>query len=167
MKYNKVWNLVAAAPIIILFSDCYQVSKVQGHSMRPTLNPTDSQNDWVLIKKWKFMKNLKVNDIVLIKSPIDCNISLCKRIKAVEGDRIVVPQFSEFGKLIHLKTIVIPKGHVWIQGDNVHSLDSKNFGPISKGLIEGRIIKVIWPPRRVNSNLYAKVGLNVRKNQKG
>lgn len=39
--------------------------------------------------------------------------------------------------------VVVPYGHVWIEGDNWRkSLDSNDFGPISKGLIQGKAVKV-------------------------
>lgn len=50
-------------------------------------------------------------------------------------DAITAPK-DERGK------VVVPYGHVWIEGDNWRcSLDSNDFGPISKGLILG---KAIW-----------------------
>jgi len=34
----------------------------------------------------------------------------------------------------------VPKGHVWIQGDNVYaSRDSRHFGPVPYGLIRGKV----------------------------
>jgi len=34
----------------------------------------------------------------------------------------------------------VPKGHVWIQGDNIYaSRDSRHFGPVPYGLIEGKV----------------------------
>lgn len=39
--------------------------------------------------------------------------------------------------------VVVPYGHVWVEGDNWRkSFDSRDFGPISKGLIEGRAVWV-------------------------
>jgi inner membrane protease subunit 2 len=44
---------------------------------------------------------------------------------------------NELGK------VVVPYGHVWIEGDNWRkSLDSNDFGPISKGLIQGKAVRV-------------------------
>lgn len=41
-----------------------------------------------------------------------------------------------------LGKVVVPYGHVWVEGDNWrNSYDSNDFGPISKGLIEG---KALW-----------------------
>ncbi|CAN1845282.1 Mitochondrial inner membrane protease subunit 1 [Linum perenne] len=40
----------------------------------------------------------------------------------------------------------VPKGHVWIQGDNVYaSADSRYFGPVPYGLIQGRAFLRVWP----------------------
>lgn len=34
----------------------------------------------------------------------------------------------------------VPKRHVWIQGDNIYaSRDSRHFGPVPYGLIEGKV----------------------------
>lgn len=39
--------------------------------------------------------------------------------------------------------VVVPYGHVWIEGDNWRkSLDSNDFGPISKALIQGKAVRV-------------------------
>ena len=35
----------------------------------------------------------------------------------------------------------VPKGHVWLQGDNAtNSTDSRNYGPVPVALIRGRVI---------------------------
>ncbi|KAF2023154.1 LexA/Signal peptidase [Setomelanomma holmii] len=40
--------------------------------------------------------------------------------------------------------VVVPYGHVWLEGDNArNSLDSRESGPISKSLIEGKAV-LIW-----------------------
>ena len=44
----------------------------------------------------------------------------------------------------------IPKGHVWIEGDNKRvSNDSRNFGPIPLGLIHGTVEARIWPLNKI------------------
>ena len=44
----------------------------------------------------------------------------------------------------------MPKGHIWIEGDNKHnSRDSRQFGPVPYGLLEGR---VFWVVREFNLN---------------
>jgi len=40
--------------------------------------------------------------------------------------------------------VVVPYGHVWVEGDNWRSsLDSRDIGPISKGLVMGKVTR-IW-----------------------
>ena len=43
--------------------------------------------------------------------------------------------------------IRVPKGHVWIQGDNLqNSTDSRYYGPVPYSLLRGRVFYKIWPP---------------------
>ena len=39
-----------------------------------------------------------------------------------------------------LPSLQVPKGHVWLSGDNVdNSVDSRTYGPVPYGLILGRV----------------------------
>jgi inner membrane protease subunit 2 len=41
---------------------------------------------------------------------------------------------------------VVPQGHIWVEGDNrLSSVDSNDYGPVSKSLINGRAIAVVLP----------------------
>lgn len=145
-------------PVIMTINDniCH-VAKIEGSSMRPTLNVNERSlsSDWVFL--WKFnckkSSNLNRNDIVLFKSPMDANKVYCKRIKGVQYDSV---------KTRHpypRNVANIPRNHVWVEGDNVfHSVDSNNFGPISTGLVIGKAMKVIWPPSRWGADLEMSTG---------
>lgn len=86
--------------------------------------------------------NLGVGDVVLVKSPQNPSRTLTKRILGMEGD---VVSFNVAHSGI-LKTLVVPKGHVWIQGDNFYaSNDSRHFGSVPYGLIQGKAFCRIWP----------------------
>lgn len=70
--------------------------------------------------------------------------------KVVMGDRLMdvpdgLPDIDEdtiLGGRVELGKVVVPYGHVWVEGDNSRkSLDSNDFGPISKGLIKE---KAVW-----------------------
>lgn len=44
------------------------------------------------------------------------------------------------------RLIYVPKGHVWIEGDNSeNSIDSRTYGPIPMGLIQSRAAFRIYP----------------------
>jgi hypothetical protein len=46
--------------------------------------------------------------------------------------------------------IVVPDGHVWLQGDNEsNSTDSRHYGPVPEALVKGIVIARIWPPKDV------------------
>lgn len=47
----------------------------------------------------------------------------------------------------NMKEIIVPPGHVWIEGDNHdNSGDSRYYGTIPQGLVLSRVIARIWPP---------------------
>ncbi|QLQ80152.1 hypothetical protein HG537_0D01530 [Torulaspora globosa] len=159
-SYGLKLSLVTLSwvPVVMTFNDdiCY-IARVDGSSMRPTLNPNEnvSSTDWVLL--WKFHSKkaqcLNRDDIVLFKSPLDPSRTYCKRIKAVQYDSVLTrhPYPRE--------VVQIPRNHIWVEGDNVfHSVDSNNFGPISNGLVIGKAITVIWPPSRWGADLKLATG---------
>lgn len=44
------------------------------------------------------------------------------------------------------KVICVPKGHVWLEGDNSeNSIDSRTYGPVPMGLIQSRAFLRIHP----------------------
>lgn len=134
-------------PVGICFLDhAYFLGHISGNSMTPALNPDSNlgRRDIVLLQKFLIKQPgyLKVGDVVLLRNPMDPDKFLCKRILGVGGDEIVTrhpyPQ----------KTAFVPFNHVWVEGDNIHSFDSNNFGPVSLGLMHGKCPKVLWPFRR-------------------
>ncbi|XP_020101080.1 mitochondrial inner membrane protease subunit 1 [Ananas comosus] len=119
------------------------VAFVLGPSMLPTMNLT---GDVVAVDRitarWG---SVAVGDVVLLLSPENPRKTVAKRIMGLEGD--AVTYLVDPAKGDESKTAVVPKGHVWVQGDNIYaSRDSRQFGPVPYGLIQGRIFCRIWPP---------------------
>ncbi|CDP06074.1 unnamed protein product [Coffea canephora] len=116
---------------------------VYGPSMLPTLNLT---GDVVLVEhlSQKFGK-VGPGEVVVVRSPENPRKTVTKRIVAVEGESVtflVEPALSD-----RSHTVVVPRGHVWIQGDNIYSSrDSRQFGPVPYGLILGKAFWRVWPP---------------------
>ncbi|CAH2034413.1 unnamed protein product [Thlaspi arvense] len=108
-----------------------------GPSMIPTLHPSGN----VLLAERISTRSQKPSrgDIVVLRSPEEPNKTPIKRVIGIEGDRISVVADPE--KNVQSKTFVVPKGHVWVQGDYTqNSRDSRTFGPIPYGLIQGRVL---------------------------
>ncbi|CAB4277175.1 unnamed protein product [Prunus armeniaca] len=126
-------------------TDAYLCSStlVYGPSMLPTLNISGD----VLLSEHVSHRFGKVGagDLVLVRSPNDPRKIVTKRILGMEGDQVtffVDPKHSD-----RSRTTVVPKGHVWIQGDNIYSsFDSRTYGAVPYGLIQGKVFCRVWPP---------------------
>lgn len=83
--------------------------------------------------------------MVVATSPKDPSGSVCKRVLALPGDRVCTNPDS-FG-IKRYQTI--PKGHVWLQGDNLsNSTDSRSYGPVPLGLVKSKLLVRVWPPNQ-------------------
>ena len=85
---------------------------------------------------------MKVGDVVLLRSPTDPEKILIKRVLGVAGDEILTR--APYPK----PRCPIPTNHLWVEGDNIHSVDSNNFGPVSTGLVIGKATRIVFPPSR-------------------
>ncbi|AEE31157.1 putative signal peptidase I [Arabidopsis thaliana] len=113
-----------------------------GPSMTPTLHP--SGNVLLAERISKRYQKPSRGDIVVIRSPENPNKTPIKRVIGIEGDCISFVIDSR--KSDESQTIVVPKGHVFVQGDYTHnSRDSRNFGTVPYGLIQGRVLWRVWP----------------------
>ncbi|CAN1335530.1 Mitochondrial inner membrane protease subunit 1 [Linum perenne] len=105
--------------------------------MLPTLNYS---GDVLLIEHLSHrLGKLEPGDIVLVRSPVEPRKIVAKRIVGMEGDRVTFLADPSHIAALKFECGQVPKGHVWIQGDNVYaSADSRYFGPVPYGLIQGR-----------------------------
>ena len=155
----------------------YSIVIVRGSSMVPTLNP----GEIALVPRYETwlhrlgVKHFERNDIVFFRSPIDQKKRLIKRIIATPGDRIIIddglvylngdmvfePHLDQLTVTTSLPEIKISPGKVFVLSDNrrpLKSLDSRHFGQIPFGSIEGRASIILWPPfvnfgNRINRNI--------------
>ncbi|MCD7449017.1 hypothetical protein HAX54_048100 [Datura stramonium] len=142
--------LIAKFLCLLHVTNNYICSPVQvyGPSMLPTLNLT---GDVLLVEHLSpLLDKLGPGDIVLVRSPVNPRRTVTKRILGMEGDSVtflVDPARSD-----RYITVKVPKGHVWIQGDNIYlSKDSRQLGPIPCGLILGKVLYRVWPPKGFGS----------------
>ncbi|CAK7892045.1 mitochondrial inner membrane protease subunit 2 [[Candida] anglica] len=141
-------------PVVYTFSNhIYQPCQIKGISMSPTFNPNTSSTtqDVVLVQKFGVKKpgSLSRGDVVMFHSPQDPEKLVTKRIVATQGDSIRThsPPYPR-------PEARVPRNHLWVEGDNTfHSIDSNTFGPISQGLVTGKVVAVIWPPSRFGADI--------------
>eukprot|EP00262_Sarcandra_glabra_P020160 TRINITY_DN7930_c0_g1_i1.p1 TRINITY_DN7930_c0_g1~~TRINITY_DN7930_c0_g1_i1.p1 ORF type:complete len:170 (+),score=11.20 TRINITY_DN7930_c0_g1_i1:201-710(+) len=150
--WKSLWfvtkKLLTGALIGVTISDRYaSIVSVHGLSMHPTFTPSFSgsstrKGDLVLVEKFCLEKyKFSHGDVIIFRSPSNHKETFMKRLIALPGDWISIPQSFEIQK--------IPEGHCWVEGDNpACSLDSRYFGPIPLGLIQGRVTHIIWPLAR-------------------
>ncbi|KAJ2809030.1 hypothetical protein H4R20_000453 [Coemansia guatemalensis] len=148
---GKLTVLVAfptACFIHTIFDYVGEISMSMGPSMLPTLNMA---GDILLIERlpgWR--DRVRVGDLVVFASPADPAKRAIKRVLGQPGDTLCVDPTKD--KLAYVQ---IPRGHVWLQGDNyTNSTDSRIHGPIPLALLRGRVLACIWPsPRTLSNNM--------------
>jgi len=130
------------------------MSWVDGPSMLPTF-PGRGWNTVLAECLPGVASRVQLGDVVICKQPNAVTQNVIKRVTAVEGQQV-----SVFRPGQHLPLVVtVPRGHVWLQGDNlIMSRDSREYGPVPRALVRGRVIAQIWPtPKVVDSHLPGSV----------
>mmetsp|Transcript_23493 Transcript_23493/g.64778 ORF Transcript_23493/g.64778 Transcript_23493/m.64778 type:complete len:163 (+) Transcript_23493:133-621(+) len=119
---------------------CY-LSTVSGPSMFPTFS---GQNEFVVVQAVSpLLGPITRGDVVICIRPVDPSEHIVKRVSAVAGEEVLIFPTKDNPDLQKVK---VPKGHVWLQGDNLlHSRDSREYGPIPLALVKGRVLYQVWP----------------------
>lgn len=148
---------------ILLNNNYAEVTRITGSSMSPTLSPLyatspDNPTDSILWSKWQPTRSLRRGDVVCFSAPHNQGTAV-KRVVALGGDTVLLdprrrPRDAENGRVneaarrwdVWRGRVVVPEGHVWVEGDNWRSTrDSNDYGPISKSLVQGKAW-VLWAP---------------------
>lgn len=150
LRYTTKVAILALSwvPVVVTFTEhVAHIGRIEGISMKPTFNPDNSLGWTDFVFLWKFRvrdpDQLKVGDVVLLRSPQDPEKILIKRILGIQDDEILTkPPYPR-------PTAKIPKSHLWVEGDNtLHSIDSNTFGPVSSGLVVAKATHIIFPFKR-------------------
>ena len=148
------------ATLIVTFG--FQVARVEGQSMAPTL----ADQDRLIVNKLAYrIGTPQVGDIVMLYYPLNPDKSFVKRVIAEEGDQIrivdgrvfrndvpinddYVP--SEFRSHDDYGPQVVPQGYYFVMGDHRNnSSDSRHWGPVPKKYIVGKVKVRWWPLQEV------------------
>ncbi|KAJ8908837.1 hypothetical protein NDN08_005541 [Rhodosorus marinus] len=142
---KRIRSVLSWAPVFVAVCDFGSIRKVSGYSMQPTLNgDLGNGADFVALEKlsgrfgWRDPER---GDVFTLRHPRDPKKIIVKRLIAIQGDIVQGVDSAEAHR--------IPEGHGWFEGDNLRkSSDSNSFGPVSLGLVEGRVLAIVWPWHR-------------------
>lgn len=154
--FKTLGSAAVYATLIVTFG--FQVARVEGQSMAPTLEDQDR----LIVSKFAYrIGEPSRGDIVMLYYPVDPDKSFVKRIIAEEGDqvRIVdgavyvndVPQSDEFVPEEYRDhesygPEIVPEGYYFVMGDHRNnSSDSRHWGPVPKKYVIGKVELRWWP----------------------
>ncbi|WP_084082474.1 signal peptidase I [Desulforamulus aeronauticus] len=147
--YRLIRSLVATAlTVFFLFGVFCGVGIIRGQSMIPSFQDGD------LVLFWRLSKDYARNDVIFFERET-WQCELIKRIVAVPGDtvdadsegRLMVN--AEVLKDTHTKPgigypLTLLENEYFVLGDNREAaMDSRNFGPVDKRDIDGKVILVL------------------------
>jgi signal peptidase I len=154
-----VKTLVSAAVYAILIVTFgFQVARVEGQSMAPTLEDQDR----LIVNKLVYrIGEPRRGDIVMLYYPLNPEKSFVKRVIAEEGDTVRIVDGRVYVNDIPLKDDyvpseyrshddwgpqVIPEGYYFVMGDHRNnSSDSRHWGMVPKKYIIGKVQLRWWP----------------------
>src|SRR5580698_3870333 len=147
---------VAVSAFIIIF--LYQPVRVEGTSMLPVLEDQDR----LFINKLAYrVGEIHRGDVVVFLYPHDHEKSYIKRVIALPGDDLRIDHGKVFvnGRRLAERYVptrfaddrsqpemTVPEQEYFVMGDHRSiSSDSRDFGPVDRGLICGKAAFVYWP----------------------
>lgn len=138
--------LSVAALLGVSLSFPFQVVRVYDRSMLPALE----DGEYLLVQRM-YRPSIDVDDRGKIVVAKNGSAWVIKRLFAIGGDRVIIdtegnvyldsdgsspPLVKGNGEIASV--INVPKGHVYLVGDNRHeSVDSRKFGAVSQGSVKG------------------------------
>jgi signal peptidase I len=148
----------AAVYAVLIVTFGFQVARVEGQSMRPTLEDQDR----LIVNKLVYrIGEPRRGDIVMLYYPLNPDKSFVKRVIAEEGDTVRIIDGRVYVNDIPLKDDyipndyrshddwgpqVIPEGYDFVMGDNRNnSSDSRVWGMVPKKYITGKVQIRWWP----------------------
>jgi signal peptidase I len=150
--------LSAAVYAVLIVTFGFQVARVEGQSMAPTLEDQDR----LIVNKLVYrIGEPRRGDIVMLYYPLNPDKSFVKRVIAEEGDTVRIVDGRVYVNDIPLKDDyvsseyrshddwgpqVIPEGYYFVMGDHRNnSSDSRHWGMVPKRYIIGKVQLRWWP----------------------
>jgi signal peptidase I len=154
--FKTLASAAVYATLIVTFG--FQVARVEGQSMAPTLQDQDR----LIVNKLTYrLGDPHVGDIVMLYYPLKPEKSFVKRIIAEEGDQVRIVDGRVYRNDVPLDDSfvpqeyrshddwgpqVIPEGYYFVMGDHRNnSSDSRHWGFVPKKYIIGKVQLRWWP----------------------
>jgi signal peptidase I len=154
--FKTLASAAVYATLIVTFG--FQVARVEGMSMAPTLQDQDR----LIVNKLAYrLGDPKVGDIVMLYYPLKPEKSFVKRVIAEEGDNVRIVDGRVYRNDVPLDDSfvpseyrshddwgpqVIPEGYYFVMGDHRNnSSDSRHWGFVPKKYIIGKVQLRWWP----------------------
>jgi len=173
MKGNIFWEnleiiLIALLVVVPIRYFLVQPFIVHGSSMEPNFYT----NDYLIIDELSYhFRSPRRYEVVVFKAPNHSHQYYIKRIIGLPGETIEIKEGKVFvgdknNQPVELQEKFLPpslqtsgsvhltldSNHYFVLGDNRPvSYDSRNWGPLAKNLIIGRVWLRLWPPKRVKA----------------
>ena len=154
--FKTLFSAAIYATLIVTFG--FQVARVEGQSMAPTLEDQDR----LIVNKFVYRVSApRRGDIVMLYYPLNPDKSFVKRVIAEEGDTVRIVDGKVYRNDILLDDSfiapdfrshddwgpqVIPEGYYFVMGDHRNnSSDSRHWGFVPKKYIIGKVQLRWWP----------------------
>jgi signal peptidase I len=160
---EEVWawiKTVASAAVyaVLIVTFGFQVARVEGMSMAPTL---EDQDRLIVNKAIYLLASPRRGDIVMLRYPVNPDKSFVKRVIAEEGDLVRIVDGRVYVNDVPLKDDYVPsefrshddwgpqmiqEGYYFVMGDHRNnSSDSRHWGLVPKKYIIGKVQVRWWP----------------------
>jgi signal peptidase I len=153
---KTLFSAAVYATLIVTFG--FQVARVEGQSMAPTLADQDRLIVNKLTYRWAAPRR---GDIVMLYYPLNPDKSFVKRVIAEEGDQVRIVDGRVFVNDVPMQDdfvppeyrshddfgpSVVPEGYYFVMGDHRNnSSDSRHWGFVPKKYIIGKVQLRWWP----------------------
>jgi signal peptidase I len=164
VRWRPVANLALQVAVLLALIAAFfvRLPQVTGLSMEPHIR----SGEYVVINTFAYrIGTPRRGDIVAFRHEGDARAIFIKRVIGLPGDRIRIDRGQVYLNGAELDEpyvrhadgrtfgeIAVPSASVYVLGDNrAESEDSRFFGPVNDGLLVGRAIAGIWPPRMLGT----------------